>query len=170
VNQVTVQERMAPLVGINFKTKNQITTRLESRTERNLSLNLTNAQITQSNIKDYVIGIGYTTNKFRVPFRINGERKVLNNDLTARLDLSVRDNETLQRSIIRDSQGNESSQTQATNGNLQFQLRPTIDYVVNQRLNIQFFFTRNITDPKVDNAYKTTLTEGGIQLRYSLSQ
>jgi cell surface protein SprA len=57
-----------------------------------------------------------------------------------------------------------------TNGNRQVQLRPTVDYVLNQRLNLQFFFTRNISDPRVNNAFKTSSTEGGVQLRYSLAQ
>ena len=50
------------------------------------------------------------------------------------------------------------------------QLRPTIDYVLNQRLNLQFFFARTVTDPRVQNSYKNSTTEGGLQLRYSLSQ
>jgi cell surface protein SprA len=53
---------------------------------------------------------------------------------------------------------------------MQLQLKPTIDYTVNERLNIQFYFTRVVSAPKVANAFKNTVTEGGFQLRYSLSQ
>lgn len=174
VNQVTILERLTPLLGINFKTKNNITGRAEYKTERNLSLNLSNAQVTEIRVKDLVIGAGYATSNFRIPFRINGEYKTLKNELTMRLDLSIRDNVIIQRSIIRTSLAGEpleeSSNNQVTNGNLQLQLRPTIDYTVNQRLNVQFYFNRSISDPKISTSFKNTVTEGGIQIRYSLSQ
>ena len=59
---------------------------------------------------------------------------------------------------------------QVTNGNMQLQLRPTIDYTVNQRLNVQLYFNRTISDPKISTSFKNTVTEGGVQIRYSLSQ
>jgi cell surface protein SprA len=170
ISQVLISERLAPFLGVNFRTKNNISGRLEYRQERNLALNMTNAQITQNGIKDIVLGIGYTTNKFRVPFRINGEYKTLKNDLNARLDLTFRDNETIQRTIVEEENGDEKSRNVVTNGTLQVQIKPTIDYTLNQRLNLQFYFTRVISDPKVANSFKNTVSEGGIQLRYSLSE
>ncbi|MDX5436496.1 MAG: cell surface protein SprA, partial [Pontibacter sp.] len=76
VNQLTVSERLAPLIGVNFRTKTNLTGRLEYKIERNLSLNLTNAQVTETNVKDYVFGFGYATSNFRIPFRIAGQRRV----------------------------------------------------------------------------------------------
>ncbi|MGV3590014.1 MAG: cell surface protein SprA [Adhaeribacter sp.] len=169
ISQVLISERLAPFLGVNFRTKNNISGRLEYRRERNLALNMTNAQITQNGIKDIVLGIGYTTNKFRVPFKINGEYKTLKNDLNARLDLTFRDNETIQRTIVVED-ALEKTRSVVTNGTLQVQIKPTIDYTLNQRLNLQFYFTRVISDPKVANAFKNTVSEGGIQLRYSLSE
>ena len=124
-----------------------------------------------------VIGFGYVTNGLKLPFGSGNNQRVLNNELTARLDLSIRENTTIQRTIldvVDPSSGQPPSLGRpvslTTNGNRQVQLRPTIDYVLNQRLNLQFFFTRNISDPRVENAFKTSSTEGGIQLRYSLGQ
>ncbi|ARS37886.1 cell surface protein SprA [Pontibacter actiniarum] len=168
VNQLTVMERLAPLLGINFRTKNNLTGRLEYKMERNLSLNLTNAQITETNVKDYVVGFGYSTNHFRLPFKIGGERITLDNELTMRLDLQVRDNQTVQRAISDDGTGNERSQNQITNGTRQLQLRPTIDYVLSQRLNLQFYVLRTVSDPKISTSFRNSVTEGGIQLRVSL--
>ncbi len=170
ISQVLISERLAPLIGVNFRTRNNISGRLEYRTERNLAMNMTNAQVTQNGIKDFVIGMGYTTNNFRLPFKINGEYKTLKNDLNARLDLTIRDNSTIQRTIVSEDNTPEKSRNVVTNGTLQMQLRPTIDYTLNQRLNIQFYFTRVVSSPKVANSFKNTVTEGGIQLRYSLSQ
>jgi cell surface protein SprA len=58
--------------------------------------------------------------------------------------------------------------SQITNGSLQVQLRPTVDYLLNARLNLQFYFSQTITQPRVSNAFRNATTEGGIQLRYSL--
>nr|WP_192823807.1 cell surface protein SprA [Rufibacter sp. LB8] len=169
VNQVAITESMSPLIGVNFRTKGQITGRLEYKTQRNLLLNMTNAQVTENGVKDIVVGLGYTTTNFKVPFRIGGERKTLQNELTMRLDLTIRDNETVQRTIAVDNNGVEYQNNLTTAGSLQMQLRPTIDYVVSQRLNVQLYFTQNINEPKVANSFRNTVTEGGVQIRFSLS-
>ncbi len=180
LGQVSIAERLTPLIGVNFQTLEKITGRLELRTERAVALNTTNAQITELHTQELVIGFGYATNRLKLPFRVGGEQRVLKNELTARLDLSIRDNTTIQRTIVDvvdpasatatllASPGSSVSLT--TNGTKQLQLRPTIDYVLNQRLNLQFFFTRTVTEPRVENSYRNATTEGGIQLRYSLSQ
>ncbi|RPD50484.1 cell surface protein SprA [Hymenobacter sediminis] len=177
LGQVTIAERLAPLIGLNFQTSGNLTGRLEYRIDRNIGLNIPTAQVTELHSTEMIIGFGFATNRLKLPFRIGGEQRVLRNELNARLDLSIRDNFTIQRTIldvvdpdgtVAGSQGRASSQV--TNGTRQVQLRPTVDYVLNQRLNLQFFFTQNITAPRVQNAFRNTSTEGGIQLRYSLSQ
>ncbi|WP_242510054.1 T9SS outer membrane translocon Sov/SprA [Hymenobacter persicinus] len=177
IGQVSIVERLTPLIGVNFQTLQKVTGRVELRTERAVSLNTTNAQVTEIHAQELVIGFGYATNRLKLPFRIGGEQKILRNELTARLDLSIRDNSTIQRTIedsVDPSTTTEGSIGRArsltTNGTRQMQLRPTIDYTLNQRLNLQFFFTRTVTDPRVQNSFKNSATEGGIQLRYSLSQ
>ncbi|RTQ49783.1 cell surface protein SprA [Hymenobacter gummosus] len=179
INQVVITERLAPLVGLNFQTLEKVNGRLDYGIDRSLALNTTNAQVTELRNKTLTVGFGYTTNRFRIPFRIKGEQRVLRNELNARLDLSVRDNVTIQHSIVdvvapasRTDAGAVGRPTrQVTNGNRQFQLRPTIDYVVNQRLNLQFYFTRNVSQPRGNTtSFKNAATEGGLQLRYSLSQ
>ncbi|MGV3539283.1 MAG: cell surface protein SprA, partial [Rufibacter sp.] len=169
ISQVAITESMAPLLGVNFRTKSQITGRLEYKTQRNLLLNMTNAQVTQNDIQDIVVGVGYTTTNFKLPFRWGGSKKTLQNELTMKLDLTIRDNETIQRTIAVDTNGVEYQNNLTTAGALQMQLRPTIDYVVSQRLNLQFYFTQNINEPKVANSFRNTVTEGGIQVQFNLS-
>jgi cell surface protein SprA len=179
LGQVSIAERLTPLIGVRFQTLEKITGNLEIRTERAVGLNTTNAQVTELHTQELVIGFGYATNRLKLPFRVGGEQRILKNELTARLDLSIRDNSTIQRAIedVVDPQNPTNTAPSigrqtgiVTNGTRQVQLRPTIDYVLNQRLNLQFFFTKTITDPNVENSYLNSTTEGGIQLRYSLSQ
>jgi len=182
VGQVSFLESMAPLVGINFQTVNNVTGRVQYSTSRAVALNTTNAQVTEVHATDLTIGIGYAAAGLKLPFRVGGEQRVLKNNLQARLDLSIRDNTTIQRSILNsvdpipDLPGGAAAvvavagtpTSQITNGALTVQLRPTIDYLLNARLNLQFYFTQTITQPRVSNAFRNATTEGGLQLRYSL--
>ncbi|MGI4736983.1 MAG: cell surface protein SprA [Janthinobacterium lividum] len=183
IGQVSILESLAPLIGINFQTVNNVTGRVQYSTSRAVALNTTNAQITELHATDLTIGLGYAATGFKLPFRVGGEQRTLKNNLNARLDLSIRDNTTIQRSILNSvdpiptlagsstlavdgAVGTPTSQI--TNGALTVQLRPTIDYLLNSRLNLQFYFTQTITQPRVSNAFRNATSEGGLQLRYSL--
>jgi cell surface protein SprA len=193
VGQVSIIESMAPLLGVRFQTVNNITGNVQYNTARAVALNITNAQVTELHTTELVIGMGYAATGFKLPFRVGGEQRVLKNTLTGRLDLSIRDNATIQRSILGSvdpvpaTRNTPASPTapagqgvaavagdpgtptsQITNGSLQLQLRPTVDYLLNARLNLQFYFSQTITQPRVSNAFRNATTEGGIQLRYSL--
>ncbi|MDO7873327.1 cell surface protein SprA [Hymenobacter sp. ASUV-10] len=180
VGQISIAEHLSPLIGVNFQTTNKITGRAEYRTDRALALNTTNAQVTELHTTELVIGFGYATNSLKLPFRVGGEQRVLKNNLTARLDLSIRDNITVQRSIedvVNPYEATDATPasvgrgtSQITNGSKQFQLRPTIDYLLNTRLNLQLYYSQTISTPRISNAFRNSTTEGGIQLRYSLAQ
>ncbi|MDB5235805.1 MAG: cell surface protein SprA, partial [Hymenobacter sp.] len=179
VGQVSIVERLSPLIGVNFQTVSRATGRLEYRTDRAVFLNTSNAQITELYTNEIVVGFGYATNSLKLPFRVGGEQRVLKNNLTARLDLSIRDNITVQRSILDVADpGNPQglaptlgrAEGQITNGSKTLQLRPTIDYLLNTRLNLQLYYSQTVTTPRISNAFRNTTAEGGVQLRYSLTQ
>jgi cell surface protein SprA len=161
INTVNITERFAPLIGIDIKTKKKININTEYRIERILLLNMTNLQLTETNNNDIIVGLGYTTNKFRVPFRIQGEIVTLKNDLTFRVDFAIRDSRVSQRTF--------EGINEYTNGLRSFQLKPNINYMVNQRLSIQLFFERTVNDPRITTSFKTRSTAGGIQVRFQLS-
>ena len=162
INQVAITERFAPLIGINLRTKSRLDFRIEYRRERNLALQLSNAQVTELNRKDFVVDVGYRKAGFKIPWKMGGKTVTLDNDLTFRLALSIGDSETIQRKI-------EESNT-ITSGNLNFQLSPTVSYVVNDRLQVQLYFERNINEPKVTNSFKRATTRFGTQISFSLAQ
>nr|WP_233169290.1 cell surface protein SprA [Hymenobacter sp. BT523] len=184
LGQVSIVERLAPLIGVNFQTVSKVTGRAEYRTDRAVVLNTSNAQVTELSTTEFIIGFGYATNSLKLPFKVGGEQRVLKNQLTARLDLSIRDNITVQRSIIDtydpvNTQGPGGTALPAslgrasstiTNGSKTLQLRPTIDYLLNTRLNLQLYYSQTVTTPRISNAFRNSTSEGGIQLRYSLTQ
>ena len=86
----------------------------------------------------------------------------LENDLTFRLDFNVKDSKIIQRKI--------DEVNTITNGNISYQFRPNISYVLNQRLNIKFYFERSINQPRVSNSFRRSSTSFGTQVRFSLAQ
>jgi cell surface protein SprA len=162
LSQVLISEQFAPLIGINMRTKSRLTARAEYKTKRELALNVSNAQITEVNTKDVSVEMGYTKNNMKMPIKSQGRTVVLKNDVTFRLNMTVSDQSTIQRKI--------EELNVLTNGNINFQLRPNISYVVNQKLNVQMYFERTINEPKVSNSFRRSTTRFGFQVRFSLAQ
>ncbi|SMD34990.1 cell surface protein SprA [Reichenbachiella faecimaris] len=162
INQIDMIERFSPLIGINIRTKNNITSKIEYKKERSLSLNLSNSQVTELVSNDIAFDFGITKSKMKIPFKINGRTVTLDNDLQFRFTFTVRDTKTVQRKI-------DDVQT-VTNGNINYQVRPTLSYVANQKLNITMYFEKNINEPKTSSQYKNSSSAFGIQMRFSLSQ
>ena len=163
INQVMISEQFAPLFGINVRTTKRVTAGFEYKKKRDLSLNLSNTQVTELRGNDVSFELGFTKDKFKIPFKVQGRTITLDNDLTFRLNLTIRDTETIQRKIYDIST--------ITNGNRNFQLRPTVTYAVNEKLNLQFYFDRSVNDPKLStNSYRRATTRFGIQVRFSLAQ
>ncbi|MFZ1807488.1 MAG: cell surface protein SprA [Cyclobacteriaceae bacterium] len=162
ISQVLISETFAPLIGINVRTKKKLTMRFEYKTKRDLALNISNAQITELNSKDWSVELGYTKNNMKMPWRSQGRVLTIKNDLTFRLNMSITNNRTIQRKI-------EDVNT-ITNGNINFQLRPNVSYVVNQKLNIQFYVDRNVNEPLVSNSYRRSTTRVGFKILFNLAQ
>ena len=159
-SSVTIFEQFVPLLGIDVRFKNNVTANLEYRQSRALSLSLSNSQLSQQNENDIVFGIGYKTKNFRFPFGLFDGKK-LNNDLTFKIDFSVRDNKTLIYQA--DVPGAEIS-----SGAQNITYRPEIDYMINQRFNLSLFYDSNITRPYTSQTFNTAFANFGINLKLLL--
>lgn len=162
INQVDIVERFSPLLGINVRTKSKISSKIEFKKERSLSLNLSNSQITEIKSNDIAFDFGVTKSKMKVPFKVKGRTVTIDNDVQFRFTFTVRNTKTVQRKI-------DDVQT-VTNGNINYQIRPTLSYAANQKLNITMYFEKNINQPKVSNTFNRSSSAFGIQMRFSLSQ
>ncbi len=159
-SQVTIFEQFVPLLGVDFRFKNNVTTNFEYRQSRTLSLSLLNSQLAQQNEKIWVFGFGYRTRNFRFPFGWFSGFK-LNNDLNFKLDVAVRDNMTLiyRADIV---------SAEISSGAKNITYRPSIDYAINQRFNMSLFYDSNITKPYTSQSFNTAFTNFGINLKLLL--
>lgn len=162
MDQVVIQERYAPLIGINIRTKSRITASIDYKKERNLGLNISNSQITELSSSDLSVAFGFTKANMKLPFKVQGSVITLKNDLTFKFNFTLRDTKTVQRKI--------DEVHTVTAGNVNFQLRPQLGYVLSERLNLNLYFERNINTPRITSSYPRSTTQFGIQVRFSLAQ
>ncbi|HRG80692.1 MAG TPA: cell surface protein SprA, partial [Cyclobacteriaceae bacterium] len=162
ISQVMISEQFAPLVGVNLRTKSKLNFRFEYKTKRDLALNISNSQITELTSKDWSVDLGYTKNNMKLPFKSQGRVITLKNDITFQLNMSVTNNRTIQRKI--------DEVNTVTNGNINFQLRPNVSYLVNQKLRVQAYVERSVNEPLVTNSYKRSTTRVGVKVLFNLAQ
>jgi cell surface protein SprA len=159
---MSIAEQFSPLLGVDITMKNDLLAKFELKKDRNISLSLTNNQITEIKGSEMVIGSGYRFKKVKLNFiKIKG--KALESDLNLRVDLSIRSNKTIIRKII-------ENQNQVTAGQRLISIKTAADYVINERLNIRFFYDQVITRPFVSTTFPTSNINSGLALRFTLAQ
>ena len=162
MSTITMSEKFSPLIGINFRTQSRITGRIDYNRDRTVALNLSNSQVAELFNQDLTLSIGFTKNNVPIPFKVNGVKKKLKNDLTVQIGMSFRDTRSIQRKF--------DGQNIPIAGNINFQLRPTVNYVVSNRLSLQFYFDRTFNDPLVSNSFYRSTTAGGVQVKFNLAE
>ena len=113
--------------------KNSLITKLEIKKNRTLNLSLSNNQLTEIKGSEYVIGTGYRIKDLEFRFRSGGRSKKISSDLDLKLDLNIRNNETVIRKIVENDE-------QTTMGQQTISIKFSADYVVNSRLNLKMFY------------------------------
>lgn len=159
---VSINEQLAPLISFDMTWHNSLLSKFEIRRTRMLALSLNNSQLTESRNRDYVIGAGYRFKDVPLKLTTVSGSQTIKSDLNIRFDLSIRDNITILRSV------SQLTADQVTTGARKFVLSLTADYVLSQRVNIQFYFDRNVNTPYVSNYYPNSETNFGFSLRMSL--
>lgn len=163
VQNITMSERFSPLIGFDATWKvegNGLITKFEYSQDRNASLSLANNQITEMLGTEIVIGTGYKFSNFKLPLSFQGA-PLKASDLNIRIDLSIRDNLTVIRKILENT-------NQATAGQRVFSIRSSADYLLDKNLTVSLYYDQMLTDPKVETSYPTGNTAVGIRLRFNL--
>ncbi|TAL45024.1 MAG: cell surface protein SprA [Chitinophagaceae bacterium] len=161
VPNITISEEFSPLFSIDATFTNQLSARIEYRKTRQLSLSLIDYQLAENRSTEFTIGADWRVRGMPLIRKI-GKMK-LDNDVTFKLDLSIRDDATANSKL-------DQKTAFGTAGQKVIRINPTIDYVVNSRVRATLYFeqTRNI--PKIATTAPITNTRAGLQLRISLAQ
>jgi cell surface protein SprA len=159
---VTISEQFSPLLLLDMTWTNSLITKIELKRERNLSMSLTNAQLTEMRTNEIVTGLGYRFKDVVPPFAKKFKFKV-KSDLNLRADISFRRNQTLIRKVV-------ENLTQPTAGQNVISIKVSADYIINEKLNLRIFYDRIITTPLVSTTFPTSNTNSGISLRFTIAQ
>lgn len=186
---IVITEQFSPLIGVDINWKNNISTRFDYNKGRNLGLQFTDNQLVESRNEEITIGLGYrvkglksifgkkktpakktSTNtgntskttpskggkKRRMPLRFSFE-----NDINFKFDFSIRKDLTINHQFDQDY-------TEPTRGSKTIRISPSIDYTVNNQLNLRLFYDMNKTIPYTSLSFPITTTRFGLQIRFTL--
>jgi cell surface protein SprA len=167
VPNISISEQFAPLIGIDFATVGQFSGRFEYRKSRIISLSLYDYQLSEVRSTETTVGLRWRKRGFPLPFKIKiGKKepaKKVDNDITFTLDFSIRDD-------INSNSRLDQSSAFATGGQKVITIRPTIDYVLSNRINLQLYFDQRRVNPYISSSAPLVNTRAGLQVRISLAQ
>ena len=162
IPNVTISERMEPLIGLNVTTITQWSIRFEYKKSRLLALSLVDYQLSENNSTEWVVGTSFRKRDLKLPFRVPGlNNNKLANDLTFRLDVAVRD-------VYNSNSRLDQTNAYGTGGQKEITLQPSVDYVLNSKINLRFFFDQRRATPYISSAPPITNTRAGVNIRIAL--
>jgi cell surface protein SprA len=126
-------------------------------------LGLGNAQLTETRTKDFSISISYRKDKLEKTINLFGRTLNLENALNSRLEISLRDSKTRNRKL--DFDGN----SEFTAGNFMLIIKPSVDYAVNNKLNVRFYIEHSRNKPAISTSFPSSYTAVGFQVRFTLA-
>lgn len=170
IPNVTMQEQFAPLLGLDMMFTNQLQCKIEYSKSRQLSLSLFDYQLSEVRSTEFVIGAGYRKKGMKLlaglklpSFLSKNNSSKLDNEINFRFDFRMRDNVTANSRL-------DQNNNFATAGSKEISISPTIDYFLNNRVNIKLFFDQRKVIPYISSSAPTTNTRAGVQVRISLAQ
>jgi cell surface protein SprA len=165
VPNVTISEEFSPLIGVDFTLKNQLSGNFEYKKSRTLSLSLIDYQLAETRSTEITLGVNWR--KRGVPIiknvKIGKKGMKLDNDVTFTFDFSLRDDATANSKL-------DQNTAFGTSGQKVVRISPSIDYVLNSRVNLKLYFEQNKVIPKIATTAPVTNTRAGLQVRISLAQ
>jgi cell surface protein SprA len=168
IPNLLVSEQFSPLIGIDFSTPGQLSGRFEFRKSRQLSMSLIDFQLSEVRSTELTFGMRWRNRDMKLPFKLPFVKKLegateQQNDITFALDFSIRDD-------INSNSRLDQANAFATGGQKVITIRPTIDVVLSNRVNVQMYFDQRRLNPYISNAAPSVNTRGGLQIRISLAQ
>ncbi len=160
IQNISIAERFSPLIGFDatWNIQNQgLITKFEIKKDRNTTLSLNNNQVTEILGTEWVIGTGFKFEKVKMPIN-----KIPASPVNIRIDFTFRDNLTVVRKIVENS-------NQATAGQRVVSIKSSADYNMSQNLVLQFYYDQVITTPKIATSYPTGNLNCGLRLRFNLA-
>ncbi len=190
-----ITEGFSPLIGLDMNFENDMNIRVDWSKSRDLQMSFTDFQLSETKTEEYTLSFGYTKKDVYIKFlkpktgvKLNtkkskpsrskddedddsaddstkkkkGKKNEDASDLNFKFDFSYRDDVTINHLLDQDIR-------EPTRGLRTIRLSPSIDYDINENLNVRLFFDYSKTDPKTSNSFPITSTQGGLVIRFTLN-
>lgn len=158
VPNITISENFGPLIGFDAKFISGLDLSFKFNKSRMLSLSLVDFQVSEQKSSEVIFGGGYRLKGLRFPVPIFGITE-LKNDINFRMDLGFRNDITNNSYLAQNA-------VIPTRGQKVITISPSIDYIINQSLQIKFFYDRTQTIPALSTSFPITNTRAGLTLRF----
>lgn len=159
-SNVNITEQFSPLIRLDMEMKNSIKIIAEWKKDRALSLSFDNNLLTEIRGNEYIVGLGYRLEDLTFVTRIGGKKTTIKSDLNFRMDLSLRQNETIIRYLDVDN-------TQVTAGQDIYGIKFTTDYALSKNLTTLLFYDHTFSQYSISTAFPQTTIRAGFTLRYN---
>jgi len=162
VSSVSIVEQFGPLIGMDVNFKNSLSTKLEIRKNRNVSLSMANSQLMETSSNEFVAGAGYKFTDVQFSIKSGSTQKAFKSDLNLKANVSIRDNKTIIRPL--------EDIPQPAQGQKIVTINVSADYRLSEKFNLRMFYDRIVTTPLVSLSYPTANTNIGFSVQFSLTQ
>lgn len=163
MNAVSVQESFSPLLGFNLAWKNGMNTTLEMRRSRTTTLNVGALQVNQNHTTEFSLMWNWRRESFLQPFSLFGRTFELRNSATLRVEITY-------RSLINQNRQIDNRDfIQPIGGTRSLTIKPGVDYNLSTQLTIRAYVEHTRNRPVLSNAFPTSFTAVGVQVRFSLT-
>jgi cell surface protein SprA len=184
IPNVVINESMAPVLGVDIKTKNDIRVRLDYRKNRNLQMSFIDFQLSETRATEYVVGVGYEIKNvvfgFMKPKNTRGARGGAqpptggppapgarggrtSNNLRINVDFALRDDITEIHLLDQEQSAIPTRGTRRTTFN------PNVEYDVSKSLTVRLFVDYSRTIPATTLSFPITNINSGLRIRFTLN-
>ncbi len=180
IPNLVINEQFSPLIGIDVKLKNSMNFRFDFNKSRTLSMSFIDYQLSETKKTDYKFNYGFILKNVYIPFfeskKKRKERRRRQNDpddpddpqapqgkdLNIQFNFNYTDDVTINHLL-------DQQVAEPTRGNRRIQISPSVDYDLNKRLNLRFFFEYSKNIPKTSASFPITNWRSGITVRFRLN-
>jgi cell surface protein SprA len=197
IPDIVIQEQLQPLIGVDFRLKNDLNLRFDYKKSRTITMNFTDYQINETRTDEFTVGAGYRIKGLRLPFTI-GPKKAAGKKKDPLLEGMISDPDGKDK----DKKGKKGKKTPTgtvldndlnfkfdlsyrdditfnrpldqdpvrTRGLRTLRIAPSIDYQLNKNLNVRLFYDYSQTTPATSASFPITNAQGGMTIRFSLGR
>ena len=190
IPDITIREQFNPLIGLDMRMKNDMSMNFSYNKSRNLDLSFIDYKLAETKTTDVTFGFGYTIKNVEIGFLTSKKKKKRRKkakkkkddksgqkgkkpgrrakkpkakNLVIKMNFSLRDDVTYNHQL-------DQNVTVPIRGTNTFSMSPTVDYNINDRLTLQFYFDHRRTTPKTSSSPPTVSTSSGVTLRFNLGK